>query len=248
MSCLLYTEYKYKKSSVKGDLNIMVEILRHCIHMVPIFNHLTDPQLELIMAQVTAKKLAKGDFLYKADDNSHAIYILNKGAIKVFQIVESGKEQLNRILRPGDIIGETGIFNPDAVHEDYAQALIDSTVCVIYQEDLFKILVDYPEVSLRILNELSSRLRQSDKQTTYISTEKVASRLATFLADLIPEENEGETVMLPMAKKEIASYLGTTPETLSRKFKVLEKEGLIQQVEHNKIIIPNIDNLLFYSE
>lgn len=226
----------------------MVETSSHCVHMVPIFNHLTDSQLELIMERVTAKKLAKGDFLYQANDKSHGIYILNKGAIKVFHIVESGKDQLNRILKPGDIIGETGIFNPDAVHEDYAQALIDSTVCVIYQDDLFKILADYPEVSLRILHELSSRLRQSDKQTTYISTEKVGSRLATFLADLIPEEKEGETILLPMAKKEIASYLGTTPETLSRKFKTLENEGLIQQVGHNKIIIPNIDNLLFYSE
>ncbi|SLC97793.1 Anaerobic aromatic degradation regulator [Mycobacteroides abscessus subsp. abscessus] len=56
------------------------------------------------------------------------------------------------------------------------------------------------------------------------------------------------TITLPMAKKDIASYLGTTPETISRKFTELEDEGLIQQLPGKKIKIHDLDDLLLYSE
>lgn len=60
--------------------------------------------------------------------------------------------------------------------------------------------------------------------------------------------NNSPIITLPMAKKDIASYLGTTPETISRKFAELEEEGLIQQLPEKKIKIHDVDDLLLYSE
>jgi len=51
-----------------------------------------------------------------------------------------------------------------------------------------------------------------------------------------------------MEKKDIASYLGTTPETISRKFGELEDEGLIQHLSGKRIKIQDLDDLLLYSE
>jgi len=55
-------------------------------------------------------------------------------------------------------------------------------------------------------------------------------------------------ITLPMAKKDLASYLGTTPETISRKFTELEKQGLIEQLPKRKIKINDLDQLLLYGE
>lgn len=217
-----------------------------CVHQVPIFNHLSEEHLDLIATKVVKKNLAKQDFLYQPGDPSDAIYILNRGAVKIFQSTESGKEQLTRILKPGDFIGETGIFSPDAIYKDYAQAMIQTLVCVIYQSDLQKIMQEYPEVSIRIIQELAQRLNQSEKQIINLSAQNVGTRLAMFLADLVQEENR--VTPLPMSKKEIASYIGTTPETLSRKFKVLEEKGLIESLSHNTLKVPNLDDLLFFEE
>lgn len=51
-------------------------------------------------------------------------------------------------------------------------------------------------------------------------------------------------VVLPMSKKDMASYLGTTPETISRKLGDLEAEGYIKQVSHRRIEILDLDGLL----
>lgn len=217
-----------------------------CVHQVPIFNHLSEEHLQLIAEKVVKKSLNKHDFLYQPGDKSNAIYILNRGAIKIFQISESGKEQLTRILKPGDFIGETGVFSLDSLFKDYAQAMIQTLVCVIYQSDLQKIMQEYPEVSIRIIQELAQRLNQSEKQIINLSAQNVGTRLAMFLADLVQEENR--VTPLPMSKKEIASYIGTTPETLSRKFKVLEEKGLIESLSHNTLKVPNLDDLLFFEE
>lgn len=217
-----------------------------CVHQVPIFNHLSEEHLQLIAEKVVKKSLNKHDFLYQPGDKSNAIYILNRGAIKIFQISESGKEQLTRILKPGDFIGETGVFSLDSLFKDYAQAMIQTLVCVIYQSDLQKIMQEYPEVSIRIIQELAQRLNQSEKQIINLSAQNVGTRLAMFLADLVQEENQ--VTPLPMSKKEIASYIGTTPETLSRKFKVLEEKGLIESLSHNTLKVPNLDDLLFFEE
>lgn len=60
-------------------------------------------------------------------------------------------------------------------------------------------------------------------------------------------EGEPEGISVDMAK-DLASYLGTSPETISRKFKELEEEGLVIPLGTNKLKIPSIEELLFLGE
>ena len=87
----------------------------------------------------------------------------------------------------------------------------------------------YPSISLKILAEFSNRLEQSEKQTTRFATEKVETRIALFLAECLEREDQSNEFEFPMSKKDLASYLGTTPETISRKMSDLEEEGYIKQ-------------------
>ena len=75
------------------------------------------------------------------------------------------------------------------------------------------------------------------------------NRIIYYLEGLADTETEDEvTVELPMTRKDLSSYLGTTPETLSRRFKELEKKGVIKPLTKNKIYIPSIEELLFSIE
>ena len=68
------------------------------------------------------------------------------------------------------------------------------------------------------------------------STEKVETRIALYLAESLDDEELGAAEFtLPMSKKDLASYLGTTPETISRKFNDLEEKGYIKQITHKRI-------------
>ena len=194
------------------------------------------------MEMVQSVSYKKGEIIYRAGDPSDSLYIVHKGKIRMYRLSESGKEQLVRILIPGYFTGELALFK-ETLHEAYAEAIEETQVCTIKRSDLQTLLLKYPSISLEILTEFSNRLEQSEKQTTRFATEKVETRLALFLAECMDHHVSNE-IELPMSKKDLASYLGTTPETISRKLATLEEQGYIKQKAHKKIEILDVDRLL----
>lgn len=214
-----------------------------CISVVPIFNHLEREQMEEVMKVVKSTSYKKGELLYREGDTSDFLYIVSKGKIRIYRLSESGKEQLVRILNSGDFTGELALFR-ESIHESYAEAMCETNVCMISRNDLQEFLLKYPTISLRILSEFSKRLETSERQTARFATEKVETRLALFLAECLEKGNNTMEVELPMSKKDLASYLGTTPETISRKLADFENEAYIKQKTSKKIEILDLDSLL----
>ena len=99
-----------------------------CIRLVPIFNHLENDAMDKIAERATTKVFKRSDYLFRAQEKDDTLYIVNRGKVRIFLLSESGKEQLIRILHPGDFMGEWTIFNPGGVHEAYAQATQDTVV------------------------------------------------------------------------------------------------------------------------
>lgn len=214
-----------------------------CLSVVPIFNHLEEEQMEEIMKVMKSISYKKSEVIYREGDTSNALYVVSKGKIRIYRLSESGKEQLLRILNPGDFTGELALFR-ESIHEAYAEAMNDTHICMISKNDLQEFLLKYPTISLKILAEFSNRLETSEKQTTRFVTEKVDARLALFLAECMDDGDGPIEIVLPMSKKDLASYLGTTPETISRKLADFEGEGYIKQKTNRKIEILDLDGLL----
>lgn len=214
---------------------------KNCVSLVPIFNHLEAEQLDEIVEITQSVSYKKGESLYKADDQSNSLYIVNKGRVKSYRLTESGKEQLIRVLTPGDFAGEYALFT-ESIHESYAEAISDTSVCMIKRSDLQALLTKYPSISMNILKAFSNRLEESEKQTTLFATEKIETRIALFLAQCL--DNDSSEITLPMSKRDLASYLGTTPETFSRRLTRLEKRGYIKRKSNKKIEVVNLDELL----
>lgn len=217
------------------------EMHKSCVSLVPIFNHLEEEQMNVISEVIRANSYKKGEILYQPGDKSDSLYIVSKGKVKIYRLSDMGKEQLVRILSPGDFTGELAVFS-ESIHESYAEAMEDTEVCMITRTDLQKLLEKFPSISLKLLSEFSRRLEDSEKQTTRISTEKVDTRIAQFLMECIEDQEVPAEFTLPMSKKDLASYLGTTPETISRKLTEFEELGYIKQIRR-KIKILDAEGL-----
>jgi len=212
-----------------------------CISLVPIFNHLEQEEMDEINTSAQTVSYKRGEIIYHAGEQSDALYIVHEGKIKIYDLSESGKQQLLRILKTGDFTGELALFN-ESTHESYSEAMENTSICIFKRTDLQKLLLKYPTISLKLLNEFSKILKDSHKQTTRFATEKVETRIALYLAECA-EENHSNAFELPMTKVNLASYLGTTPETISRKLTDLEDEGLIKK-NGKKIEILDLDRLM----
>jgi CRP/FNR family transcriptional regulator len=130
------------------------------------------------------------------------------------------------------------------VHEAYAEAIEDTSVCTITRSEFNELLLKYPSISLKVLSEFSHRLEQSEKQTTRFATERVETRIALFLIECMDNDSKSQIVELPMSKRDLASYLGTSPESISRKLTEIEEVGLIEQISNKRIKILDLEGLL----
>lgn len=214
----------------------------YCVSIVPIFNHLEAAELKEIVSTARSVSHPRGQMIYRPGEPSEGIYIVHKGSMRIFRESSGGKEQLVRILGPGEFSGELALFN-ESVHDAYAEALEPLEICMISRESLQAFLLKYPQIALKMLAEFSSRLATSEEQAARIAMETVETRIAMYLAGQV-EAWKNARIKLPMRRKDLASHLGTTPETISRKLADFEAAGWIRQTGQRDIEVIDLEALL----
>ena len=217
-----------------------------CISKVPIFNHLEEKEMREILKQSQQMIFEKGEIIYHEGDPLEYLYIVHRGRVKIYKLFESGKEQLLRILEPGEFLGELALFT-EKVMDSYAEAIEKSEICAIHRDDIQELMKTHPTIPLKILSEFSERLDETEYLVGQLSARDVETRTASYLVKLAEDTNT-LNVILPMSKKDLASYLGTTQETISRRLSYFQTEGWIKQVGHRKINILDLDALLEAAE
>ncbi|MCT1796732.1 Crp/Fnr family transcriptional regulator [Helcococcus kunzii] len=198
---------------------------RHsCAYSVPIFSHLSNQSISKIDGILTRLEFERGETIF-SPLKPIGMFIVARGKVKEYQISASGKEQLLRIIGSGGVVGEHTLFSDEAP-ETYVDAITKTSICLLRKEDFKNILLENPTISFELLTEYNKKLKETEKQTLTIATENVNSRIASFILDIALSKNEN-IIELPFALKELASFLATTPETVSRKLKDLELGGYI---------------------
>lgn len=197
-----------------------------CVTLVPLFNHLDLEDQKRIHQLVRHTTYKKGETVISPYDDPQLV-ILAKGLLKVYQLSPSGKEQLLRVVEPGGYEGENVIFGVEN-NNLFGESLQKTEVCILKQSDFQRLLKDYPQLSIKLLTINAEKNAKVEEQTQFLTMERIEERLATYLLDLA-KATESSQVKIPMKMKELAGFLGTTPETLSRKLKSLEKDRLIKR-------------------
>lgn len=207
----------------------------NCVGLVPIFHSLTTDEMWEI-AQITRQvSFGKGEAIYAMGDEIDSLYVIHSGRVKIYRLSDTGKEQVIRVLKAGDFMGELALFSHSPMG-DFGEALENSTMCVIEGSSLKEIMGKYPSIAFKILEELSQRLEKTEQRLEDVSLHSAERRLAQTLLDL---SLGGEAIELEMSKRDLASQLGMTGETLSRKLSAFQDLGLIEQIGHRGILIKN---------
>src|SRR5690625_4406286 len=95
-----------------------------CVAKVPFFNHLNDDEMLKIVEKSLHRQFKKEETIYNDGDPLDYLYIVHKGRVKIYQLFASGKEQLLRIVEPGEFMGELALFTENTL-DSYAEALED---------------------------------------------------------------------------------------------------------------------------
>jgi CRP/FNR family transcriptional regulator len=197
------------------------------ISAIPIFNGLPDDQIAAIKRIAREKPVNKGEIIFSEGDEGQGFFVVAEGRVKIYKMSPEGKEQILHILGRGQPFGEVSVFAGQKFPAN-AQALDSGRVLFFPRVAIMDLIAANPSLALNMLAVMSKKLRQFAVQIESLSLKEMPARLASYLIYLAQEQQSEEAVTLKISKGQLASILGTIPETLSRVFAKLSGQNLIR--------------------
>ena len=212
-----------------------MEKILHIISNVPLFNGLSEEQLKDVRQISVDKFCGKGKTIFLEDDDCNGFYIVADGKVKIYKVSFEGKEHILHIYGPGNPFGEVPVFSEKKFPAN-AQTLLKSHLLFFPRTAFVDLISKNPSLALNMLGVLSMRLRQFTVQIENLSLKEVPARLASYLVYLSQEQARTDMVTLNISKGQLASLLGTIPETLSRILTKMSQQHLIDTSGRNIIL------------
>ncbi|MEW6508854.1 MAG: Crp/Fnr family transcriptional regulator [Bacteroidota bacterium] len=212
---------------MKIENNLSIEILQS----FPLFSELSSQQLNNIASISKILNYKKNEIIFREGDPYKGFFILLKGSVKIYKISFKGKESILHLIKPSESFGDVPLF--DGGSYPVTSETIVSSSLVFFPADSFKKLIrNNPIICFNMLIGFAKKMRRLTQKVEELSTKEVTNRLARYFLEEIKKagtENLPEPfVKINLSKKNISSYLGTIPDTLSRVLKKLQDEKIIR--------------------
>jgi CRP-like cAMP-binding protein len=199
----------------------------HHIARVPLFEGLPSGQIEDLAMIVTDQLFKKGETIFSEGEDGNGFYVVITGRVKIFKLSPEGKEQTLHFFGPGEPFGEVPVFTGQQFPAN-AEAMEESRVFFFPRKSFVDLVKRNPSLALNMLAVLSKRLRRFAALIDDLSLKEVPGRLAAYLLYLSDQNRGSKDLALAITKAQLASLLGTIPETLSRILGKLSAQGLIE--------------------
>lgn len=194
---------------------------------IPLFQGLSRGECEDLAMIVVDQVIRRGQTIFEEGDEGEGFYVVVSGRVKVFKLSPDGKEQILHIFGAGEPFGEAAVFAGEKFPAN-AEALEESRVFFFPRPAFVELIGQNPSLALNMLAVLSRRLRKLSSLVEDLSLKEVPGRLAAYLLYLSEGNKKAVEVQLDVSKNQLASLLGTIPETLSRILAKLTREGFIK--------------------
>lgn len=212
------------------------------ITAIPLFQGLAADHCQQLASIVVNKPFRRGQTIFSEGDDGDGFYVVASGRVKVFKLSHEGKEQILHILGAGEPFGEVPVFSGEHFPA-HAEAMEETRVFFFPRAAFVELIKKNPSLALNMLAMLSRRLRRFTVLIEDLSLKEVPGRLSAYLLYLSEAKNKSDNLTLDISKTQLASLLGTIPETLSRILARMSAEELIQSDGQRSITILDREGL-----
>lgn len=207
---------------------------------IPVFAALPDILLREIHEKTTLRHYRKGMVIFLEGEPGEGFYYVKSGKVKIMKMTDDGREHIIKILNPGDIFAEVLLFN-DHPYPASSVAAEDSSVGVIRNADLEKLVLGNNKLALELIKALSQRLLYAQQKIKNLALNDVTARTAETLLRLGREQGVQRggaiEIMLDLSRQDLANLVGTTRETVTRTLMALKRQRVIEFDGHKIIIL-----------
>lgn len=230
------------------------------IKKVSFFSGLNAKELEMIAAISSIVKAKKGEVIFSEGDTYTGFYCVAEGTVKVYRINKEHRESIIHIVYSHDTFAELPLFDiPAKVQTKEAKfpassmSLSEITKLIfVPAKEFTELMKENYIICFGMLSGLSRKLKILQNQVMNVKSLDVTKRLVNYLLTEFEagksiwrrdaDKNSSNTIILNVAKIDLASYLGATLETISRTFKKLQDDKLLR-IKGRNITIVNLSAL-----
>jgi CRP-like cAMP-binding protein len=206
-----------------------------------LLQNLSEQSLKQVADIGTLQSFQAGGLLFADGDECQGSFIVLEGQVKVFKYAETGREQIMGMLGPGEYLAGVPAFDGRRYSAN-AVALDSLQVLFLPRESFLELLRRDPTLSFNLLTIFSHHLRRFAQLIETVSLKEVSGRIATYLLLLSHQAGNSEVVELAITKAQLAAFIGTVPETLSRVLQKMGRDGLLK-LDGNTITILDFQEL-----
>ncbi|MCK6649348.1 MAG: Crp/Fnr family transcriptional regulator [Bacteroidia bacterium] len=222
------------------------------VRLNSIFCSLEGKEIDALHENKGCSAYKKSQIIFSQGALPHGIYVVYTGKVKLHQLAESGREQIVRMAKPGDIIGYRSLLSGDR-YTSTAETIEESNICFIPKKLFWSLMDSNQTVTIQLMKLLSSDLKKAEHAITNIAQKPVKERLAEallFIKETYGYEADNTTISVTLTREEIANIVGTATETAIRLLSDLKNDKIIdfvgkriKIVNHNRLVdLANIDD------
>ena len=192
-------------------------------------------ELQKLIADRKVRTVKKRQVIYYEGDDVMGIYLVLSGRVKTVKMSIDGRELLTGIYTTDDYVGIPALLS----HEEYsetAEALEDSTICLLPKEMVEELLNKFPEVTKQFIHILSNNLLDREEQLLQLAYHSVRKRMAEVLIRLCRQEKPAQIQYLKISRDDLAAMAGMATETVSRILSDFRDEQILDK-KGNQIVV-----------
>jgi len=210
------------------------------------WHDLTEAGSELLARALRRREYRAGEIVFAQGAPNDGVYCVSGGTVGIRRLDGNGNSVLLELAYPGDTIGYRS-FLTGSGHRAGAEALGPSVVCHINRATVGVLLADNPALGLRFLKRSIDELEHAHDMIFRQATLSNRHKLVHLLLVLVGRHgrariNGGQSIELPVSRRDLASMIGTRHETISRIIGRLETDG-VAYFSGRQVTIPSIEAL-----
>ena len=184
--------------------------------------------LSKAIAQRKMRSIKKKQVIYYEGDSIAGIYLVVRGKVKTFKLTPDGRELMVGIYTDDQYFGIPSLLLNEP-HAETAEAMEDSTICMLPKELMEELLNKYPDIGRQFIKILSNNLLDREQQLLQLAYFSVRKRLAEVLIRLYKQEQSSDPLNIKVSRDNLAALAGMATETVSRILSDFKSENIIER-------------------
>ncbi len=215
------------------------------LSMVEILEPLSREEIKELSYRIPDTHIEPRRIFYTPYERAEALFMLKRGRVRIYRVGPDGREFTLDVVGPGQVFGEMTL-TAQRLENAYAEAMEPTIVCIMKREDLERLVMDKPQVGLKVMSVLSERLSRAEDRMEDMALKEVPARLASFILQLVESEGvvtrEGYKIPTRYTHRELATVIGSKRETVTKAFTLLQRAGVVE-LKRRQIHVKDLEAL-----